>query len=85
MPALTASPGFRGCDRFAFHVHAAGVDAVDTEDRAAQFRSSGADQAGHPTISPARSCERDVVEHALAREPLDTQQLRSGRRQAARE
>ena len=60
--------------RPAGEVHRAGVVAVDAEDRAGDLAAAGADEAGEADDLARAHVERDVVEDARARQPLDLEQ-----------
>ena len=71
MPAAIAPLGERAAEPPAVERDAAGVAAVDAEDRPRDLGAAGADQPGERDDLARPHVERDVGEDALARQALD--------------
>src|SRR5262249_21273419 len=54
-------------NRLAIHQHSAGIEAIDAEKRAAEFRPAGADEARHPDNFACAQGKRDAGKIALPR------------------
>ena len=67
------------------HLDVAGVGLVDAEDRAGDLAAAGADEPGERDDLAGADVERDVEEHALAREALDLEHLLADLRVLLRE